>query len=186
MVLVLSLARFKRADYLLPAYPGAALLVGSYLARQMERGWLAARQGRRALAAVAGMLALGCVGGWAYCVDRALPATEPARELHTFAASIRRAAPAPQLVIFFRAESHALAFHVGRPINTVLEWENVEVWVNRPGEHYFVMPPTCVRDWPEHIRSARVEVLATNADTPAGPHEHPLVLVRSLSMQGNR
>ena len=50
--------------------------------------------------------------------------------------------------------------------------------MNRPGEHYFVMPPECVREWAEHIRTARVEVLATNADTPAGPHEHPLVLVR--------
>jgi 4-amino-4-deoxy-L-arabinose transferase-like glycosyltransferase len=179
MVLVLSLARFKRADYLLPAYPGAALLVGCHLARQLEAGWLAMPRARRSVATIAALLALGCIGGWAYCVDRALPAAEPARESKSFATEIRRIAPDPQLVIFFRAESHALAFHVGRPINTVLEWENVEIWLNRPGEHYFVMPPECVSEWPEQIRSARLEILATN-ETPTGPHEHPLVFARSV------
>ena len=56
-----------------------------------------------------------------------------------------------------RVEAHALAFHVGRPINTILEWENIEIWAGRPGEHYFVMPPDCARDWPNHITAARLE-----------------------------
>src|SRR6185369_4044132 len=47
------------------------------------------------------------------------------------------------MVIFFRTEDHALAFHVGRPLDTILEWENLEVWASQPMPVYFVMPPDC-------------------------------------------
>jgi 4-amino-4-deoxy-L-arabinose transferase-like glycosyltransferase len=182
MVLVLSCARFKRADYLLPAYPGAALLVGFALARrgETEAATKTSFRLQPALAGFASIVVIGALTGWQYQVDNVLPREEPARESRAFAAAIRRAAPAPQLVIFFRAEAHALAFHVGRPLNTVLEWENIDIWVKRPGEHYFVMPPDCVEAWPQHIPSARLEVLARNTDPAGGRHEHPLVLARSV------
>jgi 4-amino-4-deoxy-L-arabinose transferase-like glycosyltransferase len=190
MVLVLSGARFKRADYLLPAYPGAALLVGCMLTRRLvghvsnapldQIGTLDTCPTKRPLVVMIGTVAVAAVVGWWYYLDRALPCSEPARECRSFAATIRAAAPAPQLVIFFRAEAHALALHVGRPINTVLEWENIAIWVERPGEHYFVMPPECVRQWTQHIGAATLEVLASNAPADGSEHERPLVLARSV------
>ncbi|OAI38938.1 hypothetical protein AYO40_01495 [Planctomycetaceae bacterium SCGC AG-212-D15] len=206
MVLVLSCARFKRADYLLPAYPGAALLVGCMLARRLV-GHVSNVPSLEAHESSPGerhgtletcptltgphvillsILALASVGGWWYYVDGELPRGEAARECRTFAAAIRGVAPPPQLVIFFRSEAHALALHVGRPINTILEWENIAIWVDRPGEHFFVMPPECVREWPENIKTATLEVLSTNAPAGGGSHEHPLVLARSVPLSPRR
>ena len=55
VMLVLSCARFKRADYLLPAYPGAALFLGSIFANE-ERRW----RERRCRAAWIGLCLLPC------------------------------------------------------------------------------------------------------------------------------
>ena len=57
------------------------------------------------------------------------------------AQEIRRHTDKP--VIFFRAEAHALAFYVGRPLDTLLEWKNLEVWANQAVPIYIVMPPEC-------------------------------------------
>jgi 4-amino-4-deoxy-L-arabinose transferase-like glycosyltransferase len=175
MVLVMSCVRFKRADYLLPAYPGAALIVGCALERWWKStsrpGWLAAGF----LVAVA-----SCVVGWPLYVQRVLPKHEPAREYQRFAAAIRRLAPAPQLVLFFRAEAHALAFHVGNPVDTFLEWENLDVWAGRPGPNYIVMPPECAADWTAHVTSGVLEEVLRNRDLPSAEcHDHPLVLMRT-------
>src|SRR2546423_889034 len=60
-------------------------------------------------------------------------------------------------VIFFRVESHALAFHVGHPLGTVLEWENLDIWAHKPFPVYLVMPADCVDRWPEHLSNARLD-----------------------------
>jgi 4-amino-4-deoxy-L-arabinose transferase-like glycosyltransferase len=117
MFLLLSCMRFKRADYVLPAYPGAALVLGCAAER-----WLRSAARPRLLTVAFGLSLLGCLVGWTVYIDRVLPRQEPQYEQRRFAAAIRRLVPAPQLVLFFRAESHALAFHVGRPIDTFLEW----------------------------------------------------------------
>jgi hypothetical protein len=119
------------------------------------------------------------LGWWVY-VGRVLPGQEPRREDRRFAEVIRQAAPAPQLVIFFRAEAHALAFHVGNPLATVLEWENIDVWASRPGRSWIVMPPDCAADWPNRLTAGRLVEVARNTDlSGAQKHEHPLVLMRT-------
>jgi 4-amino-4-deoxy-L-arabinose transferase-like glycosyltransferase len=220
IVILLSCARFKRADYLLPAYPGAALFLGCVLERWRTGKGTAERErdhelnsvarsgnatrsvragvptlqvGTRAFGRPHGALGLGVfstvvfllspMGWWVY-LDRVLPEQEPAREDRRFAQVIRRLAPGPQLVIFFRVEAHALAFHVGRPLATVLEWENLDIWASRPGSHYIIMPPDCARDWPNHVTSGRLIEVARNTDLAGGRHEHPLVLVRTQSGAG--
>ena len=55
MVFVLSLAGFKRADYLLPAYPGAALVIGCAAERWMK----SAPQRKLTMISMAGVVA-GC------------------------------------------------------------------------------------------------------------------------------
>ena len=46
-------------------------------------------------------------------------------------------------MLLFRVEDHLLAYHLGRPLNTFLEWENLNIWVGRPGSHVVLMPAEC-------------------------------------------
>ena len=159
---LLSCFQFKRADYLLPAYPGAALFLGCAAERGLR---LAKRPGY--LIATVGVIVAGCTVGWWVYLGFVLPQSEPALEYRRFAEEIRRRAPAPQLILFFRAEAHALAFHVGRPIDTLLEWENLDVWAGRP-ETYIVMPPECAAAWSWHLKSGSLMEVLRNTDLAAG------------------
>jgi hypothetical protein len=174
VLVLLSCARFKRADYLLPAYPGAALLLGCAAER-----WYRSAVYSRVLAGAFTAIALACVAGWWIAVDVVLPRWEPSLDQRPFAREIRRHA-GPTYVLFFRAESHALAFHLGYPLNTFLEWENLDIWAGRPGTHYIVMPLDCAAEWSEHVRSGRLVELIRNTDLAPGipPHQQ-LVLMKT-------
>jgi 4-amino-4-deoxy-L-arabinose transferase-like glycosyltransferase len=177
VVLVLSLSSFKRADYLLPAYPGAALLLGCTLRR-----WC--RRSRRAAAAwlVPGVASL-TVLGWAIRVAWLLPAQEAFRDYRPFAAEVRRLAPRPVPVIFFRTEAHALAFHLGRPLDILVQWEKLRDLVTGPGTHYLVMPPDSARACSRFLPGVRLEKVLCNTDLSGGRHERPLVLLRTAPAQ---
>jgi 4-amino-4-deoxy-L-arabinose transferase-like glycosyltransferase len=171
---VLSCVGFKRADYLLPAYPGAALLLGC----AGERWFQGVRNPAR-LFVGAGTVIGGIVAGWWIHLNLLLPKGEAALEDRSFAQEIRRWAPPPDPVIFFRVEAHALAFHTGRPVDTILEWENLDFWVSQPRPFYVVMEPEGVRDWSKHLKSGTLEKVIANTDLAGGTHQHPLVLMRT-------
>jgi 4-amino-4-deoxy-L-arabinose transferase-like glycosyltransferase len=174
MLLVLSCAGFKRADYLLPAYPGAALLLGC-----MAERWYAATRHPRKQAAGFVLLIAGCVAGWWIVVDQVLPAAEPQREMRSFAQEIRRLVPPSRPVLFFRAEAHVLSFHLRPWLDTFLEWENLDIWAGRRDTNYIVMPPECAAEWPNHVSSGRLVEVLRNTDLAGGRHELPLVLMRT-------
>jgi 4-amino-4-deoxy-L-arabinose transferase-like glycosyltransferase len=174
MILLLSCFRFKRADYLLPAYPGAALFLGS----MAERVYCEAKRSK-ILAAGFALSVLGLALGWCFYLAYFLPAQEPRLEFRRFAQEIRRRAPAPELVIFFRTEAHALAFHVGRPIDTILEWENLDIWCSRPGTYYVVMPPENAGEWPRYLKLGQLEEVQRSTELAGERHAHPLVLLRT-------
>jgi 4-amino-4-deoxy-L-arabinose transferase-like glycosyltransferase len=150
VVLLLSLMRFKRADYLLPAYPGAAL----FLAGVVEHGWRAALQ-RARLAAAGGVLVAACAAGWVAAVERGLPHHETADGTRSFALAIRQRTAGR--VVFFRTEAHALAFHVGRPVITLLEWENLDTWLAKGQPLYVLMPFKSAAEWPAYLHNGRLE-----------------------------
>src|SRR5262249_42548502 len=158
---VLSCAKFKRADYLLPAYPGMAFFLGC-LGEQLYRS--AQPVVRRGLAAGVAVMIAAVVGVWIYLIHVEYPHLEPAREHPTFARAIREIAPAPKQVLFFRVECHPLAFHLGRPLNTFLEWENLDVWAGRPGPNYILMTPEDARDWPLHLHAGKLEEALRNTN----------------------
>ena len=164
---LLSLMRFKRADYLLPAYPGAALWLGCLAER-----WLSERQSLRSrwLPCALGLVFAGFVIGWGIYLSR----PGQGSSYRHFAAVIRRFTK--QHVIFFRTEAHELVFHVGQPLDTILEWENLDIWASSPTVTYFVMPPDCARQWPRHLHKGRLEEVQRTTDS----HQRPLVLLRSL------
>lgn len=174
MMAVLSCVGFKRADYLLPAYPGAAMFLGCVSER-----WLQAVRHPVRFAGAFGVVVASCLVGWGIHLEWILPRGEREREDRTFAAVIRRHAPPPDPVIFFRVEEHALAFHIGRPLDTLLEWENLDFWAGQPRPFYVVMDPDCAREWPDHLHSGSLEPVITNEELAGGKHDHPLVLLRT-------
>lgn len=174
---VLSMARFKRADYVLPAYPFAALTIAA-AAEAWYRGRScpsAARRGRQVFLAhaAAGVLAWAVV---VFVVELAQQGRETKR---AFAALIRAHAPPPQTVVQFRFESHHLSFHLGRPVRTLWEWEDLNHALMEPGPVFVVMPPEYV--YAASVICARrhwVEI-GRLTDFTAGRPERPLVFLRA-------
>jgi hypothetical protein len=174
VLLLLSCLRFKRSDYLLPAYPGAALFLGCVAER-----WALTLAHPRRWALGFGAIVVGCVGAWWAYIDVQMPRYEPQREMRRFAAEVRRQVPPPQGVLFFRTEAHDLAFHLKPPLNTFLEWENLDVWAGRPGHHYIIMAPESAAEWPRHVHAGRLVEVLRSTHFNGGRHERPLVLMRT-------
>jgi hypothetical protein len=166
VLVVLSCARYKRADYLAPAYPGAALLVGCVLAQ-----WLRASASLRRGMVVVVVVPLA----WWLRVDWFLPPLEAGRDSRQFADLVRRHAPPPDPVVFFRTESHALAFHLGPPLRVLVRWEDLDALAG-PQPRFVVMPPAVAGEAGRVLRRARLERLAGNDDERE--HEKPLALFR--------
>jgi hypothetical protein len=164
MLLVLSCSRYKRADYLVPAYPGAALFLGCVLVRLRPM--------------VVPRLAPGvvCLSGlvWWGRVEFVMPGYEPRLEQRTFARRIREEAPTPQPVLLFQTEAHALAFHLGRPVRTVIHWHELQACLDNSSQ-YVVMPARQAEEWRGYLRDTELVEVGRNI---AG-HEKPMVLFRS-------
>jgi 4-amino-4-deoxy-L-arabinose transferase-like glycosyltransferase len=171
VVVVLSAARFKRADYLLPAYPGAALLAAAAVRE------LLARWPRPALAGLT-VAVLGVAAGWLLRLEAHLPAREPFRDYRNFAALVRREAPAPAEIVLFRTEAHALAFRLGRPVTVLVGWDELRARLSSPGRHHVVAPPSVAAEMRRRLPELPLEELARNTELAGGDHERPLVLLR--------
>jgi 4-amino-4-deoxy-L-arabinose transferase-like glycosyltransferase len=177
VVLLLSASRFKRADYLLPAYPGAALWLGcvgerAFLSWRSPRCWQWLAVGT---AAVLGAAMLG----WGVFLHVAVPRLDAEHDQQSFAAAIRAVAPVPEQVLLFRVEDHLLAYHLGRPLNTFLEWENLDVWAGRPGRHHILLPADCAAVWRQYISSGELEEVLRHTDRTDRRRPRDLVLMRT-------
>ncbi len=177
IVVVLSAAKFKRADYLLPAYPFAAIVVGCG-----AEAWLATRGDprtvRRAARAFGGGLAAVLVG-WLVMSLFVEPAAEAREEKRRFAEVIRSHAPAPHVILQFRMESHLLSYHLGRPVHTLVEWGELNDLLAEPGPHFVVMPPEYVFATGEICTSRRLVEVARLEEFTAGKPPRPLVFLRT-------
>jgi hypothetical protein len=179
---VLSLAAFKRADYLLPAYPGAAWFLGCVLERRLRDALAVAgdvrdRVARRWALAFGGVVGL-VAAGWLVQVAWRLPGEERKRDYRPFAAAVRAAAPRPEEVVFFRTEAHALAFHVGRPLAVLVEWQDLRGRLARSGACYVVMPPAARVEAARELPDVGLEPVTSNTELAGGVHERPLVFLR--------
>jgi 4-amino-4-deoxy-L-arabinose transferase-like glycosyltransferase len=177
MFLVLSTARFKRADYLLPAYPFAAIALGcaadAFLATVRD-----GRIPRLAGAAFVGLTVLVCVG-WTVMVFVVEPREQACQEKRRFAEFIRTHAPAPNVVLQFRMESHLLSYHLGRPVHTFVEWGELNELLAAPGPHFVVMPPEYVYPAGEICTSRKLVPMARLEEYTKGTPPRPLVFLRT-------
>jgi hypothetical protein len=164
----------------LPAYPGAAWFLGCVAARALARVQLAPRISWPGGVAVLGLVAAASMaGGWAWKVERALPEEEISREYRTFAARVRQACPAPASVIFFRTEAHPLAFHVGRPLMVLLEWEKLHEQLGAQQQSVVVLPAAWLEATTRKLPGICLEELGRHPHLAGRPCERPLVLVRA-------
>ena len=170
----LSLMHYKRPDYLLPAYPGLALAIGCVVER-WSRAWSDAWLRRAGAVFALGSIAIAA--GWVLYVDVFLPRWEPARELRRFAAAVRECVPQPGQVLGFRIDSHQLAYHLGRPLERLWEWENLDIWACQPAPVYVVMPADCAGDWQRFMEAGKLFPVLSTTTVAGRPHEHPVVLL---------
>ena len=177
MFAVMSTARFKRADYLLPAFPFAAIVVGC-----AAEAWVATRNQPRKVRltkwAFGGTLAVVAVG-WVVMTTVVEPAEQSKEEKRRFAEVIRSHAPAPQAILQFRMESHLLSYHLGRPLHTLVEWGELAELLAAPGPHFVVMPPEYVHVAGEIVTSRKLVVVTRLDDHAAGKPPRPLVFLRT-------
>jgi 4-amino-4-deoxy-L-arabinose transferase-like glycosyltransferase len=178
MFVVLSAAGFKRADYLLPLYPGAAIAFGC-AAEAWRHSRTEERSVRRADRAFAITIA-AVLGGWMVMIFVIEPTEQAPEEKRAFAEMIRKEAPQPQEIILFRMESHLLAFHLGRPLVTLVEWHDLNDRLAKPGPHYVVMPPEYVYATDQIVRSRKLRAIAKLEEYTAAPPEKPLVFLRTV------
>jgi hypothetical protein len=177
VVLILSASRFKRADYLLPGYPGAAIWIGC-VGERVFQSWRSSHRGKWLLAGSVGILATTVVV-WGVFLQTVVPRMDAEREKRTFAAAIRQAVPSPELVLLFRVEDHLLAYHLRRPLNTFLEWENLDVWAGRAGTHHILMPAECAAVWRQYITSGELDEVLRFTDRTDRHRPRNLVLMRT-------
>jgi 4-amino-4-deoxy-L-arabinose transferase-like glycosyltransferase len=177
ILILLSLSRFKRADYLLPAYPGAAIWLGG-VGERLYQGWRSLNRVRWASLGLGGSLAT-IIAMWLAYLIVAVPRMDAEHEQRSFAAEIRSIVPQPNLVLLFRVEDHLLSYHLGRPLNTSLEWENLDVWVSRPASHFVLMPAECAAQWHQYISSGTLETVLRYTDRTDRRHPRDIVLMRT-------
>jgi len=220
MFVVLSTAHFKRADYLLPLYPGAAIALGC-----LAESWLRSRKAdrpnvvRHSVAGGVGDDSRSCatfekvsvqaacaslnasdrprhgvadyvpntifailglaLAGWLVMSFVVEPREQAREEKRRFAEMIREVAPSPNEVLLFRTEPHLLAWHLGRPIRSRVEWHDLREFCDPPGTRYIVMPPEYVA-FAQHIVTSRKLVEAARLDEyTADKPSRPLVLLRT-------
>lgn len=174
---VLSTAQFKRADYLLPAYPFAAMMLGCAAER-----WIGSRVNSRTVTAGKWVFGSGVVIGvacWLAMLGAIEPAEQQKEEKRRFAEMIRSHAPAPNVILQFRMESHLLTFHLGRPVYTFVEWAELNELLAAPGPHYVVMPPEYVYAASEIVKSRKLVPIARLEDYTHGKPLRPLVFLRT-------
>src|SRR5262249_32118153 len=157
---------------------GLALWLGGTIDAWLADELLPARSRLRRWAPVGlASLVAAAVVGWGVHVT-VLQEHEEGSVYRRLASEIRRRTDWP--VIFFRAEPHEVAFHVGRPLDTILEWETPAVWATQPEPVYIVMPPDCAAVWPRQLPRGRLHEVLRTSDLTSQPLPRPLVVLCSV------
>jgi 4-amino-4-deoxy-L-arabinose transferase-like glycosyltransferase len=174
MIAVLSLSRFKRADYLLPAYAGAAIFLGC----AVERYYLARSARSRKRLAVGFVVLLAFLpAGW-FVFDRIVTAKdEAAHEQRPFAMAIRENCPKPEPILLFQVESHLLAYHLGRPVHTLVEWADLRDRLNATGPHFIVIRSDSLDEFRLQV-PVPMDIVVSSVGTNRAHPQRPLTLLR--------
>jgi 4-amino-4-deoxy-L-arabinose transferase-like glycosyltransferase len=177
MVAVLSTAHFKRSDYLLPAYPFAAIALGC-----AAETWFATRMSATTIRVAKWVFGSAIAVGIVCFLVMTLviePREQKKEAKRRFAAMIRAHAPAPQTILQFRMESHLLTYHLGMPVYTFVEWAELNEILSKPGPHFVVMPTEYV--FPSHqiLKTRKLVEIARIEENLQGKRYSQLVFMRT-------
>lgn len=180
MFLILSLVSYKRADYLLPAYPGAALFLAVFLSDALKvclsKEFLTIRMFFTSIL----VLLVGSTMGWVWFVDFYLPKLEPMREMKSAAKIIRKRTG--ENLLFFNIEAHSLAFHVGKPMETVVGWEKLQKVIVAKDETFVLTSPENLEEMMEKFSRYKIDVLYSKNESETKGLSRPFVFVKIVSM----
>ncbi len=180
MFLILSMVSYKRADYLLPAYPGAALFLALLLSDALKvafsREFLTIKMFFTSVA----MLLVASTIGWVWFVDFYLPKLEPMREMKSAAKIIRKSTG--ESLLFFNMEAHALAFHLGKPVETVVGWEKLGKAIDVRNESFVLTSPDNLEEMIGKFPRYKFDVLYLKNEAETKGLSRPFVFVKIVSM----
>lgn len=121
-----SCMRYKRADYLLPAYPALALFIGFGLAQHLKELTKSARRWWYIAYTLA--VALSLISWLAY-ITWVLPTVDGLRQQRDFADLVRRHYGPGEPVYMFGTDAHLLSYHLGPPIQRTFDPAVVASWL---------------------------------------------------------
>lgn len=171
-----SLCGYKRPDYLLPAYPGAALFVGFWLTRCSYRGVVFPFEVRWPRVGIVGAgLGILCMAGW---VHFHLPQMEENRLSLVWAQKWKKLVPSEAPLVFFAEEAHALAFHWGRGHLVCSGTDEFRDLAGRSKEIWVVTNPQVRELWPQGPAPVQWEIVDQNWKDKEGHHK-PLLLMKA-------
>jgi 4-amino-4-deoxy-L-arabinose transferase-like glycosyltransferase len=142
MLLFFSCMRYKRADYLLPAYPALAMFVGFRLDEFLNS--LTTSQRKRWYLGYTSAVAISVVG-WCIYITWVLPEINQVRQERDFAQVVRQYCGADQAIYMFGTEAHLLSYHVGPPIRRSFDAEQVRGWLEGRGPLYVIVSRKALR-----------------------------------------
>jgi len=181
MFSILSMVSYKRADYLLPAFPGAALFLGILLSDALKvclaKEFLTIKM---FFASIAILLVVSTIG-WIWFVDFYLPKLEPMREMKSAAKIIRQSTS--ERLLFFNMEAHALAFHLGKPVETVVGWEKLEKAIVAKNEAFVLTSPENIEEMMEKFPRYKFDILYLRSEAETKGLSRPFVFVKIFSME---
>jgi 4-amino-4-deoxy-L-arabinose transferase-like glycosyltransferase len=137
MVCLLSISHFKRADYLLPAYPFTAIFTGCFIQHLLKKESMDIQRMVMRLFHGIWITTIVC---WIVMIAIVEPRWYACTEPASFAAKVRQQAASPQPIVLFRMEDHLLSFHLKRPLETLVEWNDLKQRLTCTGTHYVIMP----------------------------------------------
>ena len=110
--------------------------------------------------------------------DHLVTAKEERAQAHApFARTVRETAPVPQPIVLFRVESHLLAYHLGRPVHTLVEWADL-VARRRTGEAIYVVTRAEFLDEVRQHVGDSCDLVARSEDANGARAHRPLILLR--------
>ena len=122
-------------------------------------------------------LLLCCVLGWGYYVTWVIPAEDSQQPQRQFAQQVR--SQTKDMVILFRVENHEVSFHLGPPIDTILEWENLDRWLKHSSSVHVLMPEKESRQCSQFLHNGKLQVLLCSKNFTSHPQVRPLVLLKA-------
>lgn len=151
----LSFSRFKRADYLLPAYPWLAIFTGVLWNAMQSRHSSSVQRMTQILFL---LVSLGTTIGVRISQQRdALP-----YEIHAFSVAVRQEQPKPSPILLFRLEAHQLSWQLGKPLKTVIEWHDLRTLLGDNAN--FLIREEALAECQEELKEFRLKILLRSVD----------------------